>query len=216
MIDNVILNKLANQNKAPNDLIKKHSENKGLLEARTNAQLTIKHSKHSVSGQLLPKNRIQSISNSVQNQSTLSQNFNCGKKLINAINYKTMSRKDTKSFAGGFIPAELKTSKRRGRTVSVDWKNTSDREESLSDPRWHERPPTNGKQKTNEPMKKTKSSPQYTSTELVTDARNLITRPKHSNFPKIIFGDSTTSNSTVVERKTHKRLNHKRTQPDPP
>ena len=48
------------------------AENKGFLDARTNAQLTIKHSKHSVSGQLLPKNRVQSNSNSVQNQSTLS------------------------------------------------------------------------------------------------------------------------------------------------
>ena len=31
MIDNVILIKLANQNKAPYDLIKKRAENKGLL-----------------------------------------------------------------------------------------------------------------------------------------------------------------------------------------
>ena len=144
MIDKVILNKLANQYKAPYDLIKKRAKNKGLLDARTNAQLTTKLSKHSFSGQLLPKNRIQSNSNSVQNQSTLSQskNFNCVKTLINAIRFKTMSRKDTKNFAGGFIPAELKTSKPRGRTVSVDWKNTSDREETLSDPRWHKRPPT--------------------------------------------------------------------------
>ena len=72
MIDNVILNKLANQNKAPYDLIKNRAENKGFLDARTNAQLTTTHSKHSVSGQLLPKNRIQCNSNSVQNQSTLS------------------------------------------------------------------------------------------------------------------------------------------------
>ena len=72
MIDNVILNQLANQNKAPYDLIKMRAENKGFLDATTNAQLTIKHSKHSVSGQLLPKNRVQSNSNSVQNQSTLS------------------------------------------------------------------------------------------------------------------------------------------------
>ena len=34
----------------------------------------------------------------------------------------------------------------------------------------------------------------------MTDARELITRPKHSNFPKTIFGDSSTSKPTVVER----------------
>ena len=39
MIDNVILNQLANQNKAPCDLIKKRSEINGLLDARKNAQL---------------------------------------------------------------------------------------------------------------------------------------------------------------------------------
>ena len=113
-----------------------------------NAQLITKHSKNSINGQLIPKNRIQSISNSAQNQSTFhsGQNqstFSHSKILqfnetsINAIEFQTMSREDTKNFAGGFIPAELKTKKPRGRTVSVDWKNTSDREESLSDPRWH-------------------------------------------------------------------------------
>ena len=188
---------MANKNKAPYDLIKKRAENKGLLDARTNAQLTTKHSKHSVSGQFLPKNRIQSNSNSVQNQSTLShsKNLNCSKTLINAINFKTMSRTDTKNISGGFIPAELKTTKPRGLTVSVDWRNTSDREESLSDQRWHKRPPTKDKQ-----MKKIKSSPQSTSTAQVADARELIPRPKQSNFPKIIFGDSSTSKPTVVER----------------
>ena len=137
MIDKVVLNQLANQNKAPHDLIKKCAENKGLLDARTNAQFITKHSKNSVSGQLLPKNRSQSNSNSVQSQSTLShsKNLNCSKSLINAINLKTMSRKDTKNFSGGFIPAELKTTKPRGRIVLVDWRNTSDREESDHEPK---------------------------------------------------------------------------------
>ena len=193
MIDNVILNQLANQNKAPCDLIKKRAENKGLLDARPNAQLTTKHSKHSVSGQLLPKNRIESNSNSAQNQTTLhsvqnqstfshSKNLKFNKTLINAINFKTISRKDTKNFAGGFIPTVLKSTKPRGRTVSVDWKNTSDREESLSDPWWHKLPPTKDKQ-----TKKTKSSPQPTSTAQVTDAKELITGSKHIKFPKMQF-----------------------------
>ena len=106
-----------------------------------------------------------------------------------------MSRKDTKNFSGGFIPAELETMKPCGRTVSVDWRNTSDREESLSDPRWRKRPPTKDKQ-----MKKIKSSPQSISTAQLTDARELIPRPKHSTFPKILFGDSSTPKPTVVER----------------
>ena len=80
MIDNAILNNLANQNRAPYDLIKTRAENKMLLEASSNAQLTTKHSKHSDSGQLLPKSKIQSNSNSVHKQSTLlhSKIFNCG------------------------------------------------------------------------------------------------------------------------------------------
>ena len=48
-----------------------------------------------------------------------------------------MSRKDTRNFTGGFISKELKTNEPRGRAVSVDWTNTSDREENLSDPKWH-------------------------------------------------------------------------------
>ena len=142
MID--ILNQLANQNKAPCDLIKKRAEIKGLLDARTNAQLTTKHSKHSINSQLLTKTRIQSNSNSAQNQSTLHSGQNqstlshskilqINETLINAIEFHTMRKKRTKNFAGGFIPAEIKTTKPRGRTVSVDWKNTSEREESFSE-----------------------------------------------------------------------------------
>ena len=131
---------MANQNRAPYDLIKKRSENKGLLDTSSNAQLTTKYSKHSDSGQLLPKSKIQSNSNSVHKHSNLwhSKIFNCGRTSIKAINLKTMSREEAKDFSGGFIPAESKTNKPRGRTeVSLDWQNASDREESLSDPRWH-------------------------------------------------------------------------------
>ena len=39
MIDNVILNNLANQNKTPYELIKKRAKNKGLLNAASNTQL---------------------------------------------------------------------------------------------------------------------------------------------------------------------------------
>ena len=59
-----------------------------------------------------------------------------------------MSRKETRHFAGGFIPLKLKTTNSRGRAnISLDCQNASDREESLSDPRWHKLPPTKGKQR---------------------------------------------------------------------
>ena len=189
---------MANHNKAPYDLIKKRAENKGLLAARTNAQLTTKHSKHSTNGQLLPKNKIQSNSNSAQNQSTfysalnqstLSQSeiLQLNETSISTIKLQTKSQKDTRNFTGGFIPKELKTNEPRGRAVSFDWTNTSDREESLSDPRWHKRPQTKDRQ-----MKKNKSSPQHTPTTKVIDARNLITGTKTTKFPKIFFGDTET------------------------
>ena len=89
-----------------------------------------------------------------------------------------MTRKETKDFSGGLILAELKTNKPRGRTeISLDWQSASDREENLSDPRWHKRPPTKGKQ-----MKNTKSPTPSTSTASVADAREPITRSKQSNF----------------------------------
>ena len=99
-----------------------------------------------------------------------------------------MSRKDTRNFTGGFIPKELKTNEPRGRAVSVDWTNTSDREESLSDPKWHKRPPTKDRQ-----MKKNKLSPKHTPTTKVIDARNLITGTKTTKFTKNIFGDTKTA-----------------------
>ena len=60
MSDNVILNNLPNQNRAPYDRIKMRAEHKGLLDVTSNAQLTTKHSKHFESGQSLPNNKIQS------------------------------------------------------------------------------------------------------------------------------------------------------------
>ena len=73
MIDNVIVSNLANQNKAPYDLIKKQAENKGLLVASLNAQISTKNFKLSNSGQLQPKNNIQSNSNSAPSNSQLSR-----------------------------------------------------------------------------------------------------------------------------------------------
>ena len=201
MIDSVILSNLVNQNRAPFDLIKKRAENKWLLNASSNAQLTLKHSKHSESGQLLPKNKIQSNSNSAHKQSTLSfKNFQLLRNFDqrDQSQTKTMSRKETKVFSGGFIPAELKANKPHGNTeTSLDWQDSSDREESLSVPRWHKRPPNKGKQ-----MKSPKSPTSSSSTASVADARELIARTKQSNFPKIIFGGSSSPKTTVVKRKS--------------
>ena len=86
--------------------------------------------------------------------------------------------KRNKNFTGGFITSDQKSTNLHGRTVSVDWKNTSDRKESLSDPRWHKRPPTKDK--------KTK----------VTDARDFITGTKTTKFPKTIIGDTSTATPT--------------------
>ena len=72
MIDNVILNSLANQNKAPYELIKKR-ENKGLLKAASNIQLTAKHSKQSEIGHSQTNNRNQFQLKPAKNQSTLFQ-----------------------------------------------------------------------------------------------------------------------------------------------
>ena len=71
MNDNAILNNLANQNKAPYELVRKRAKNKGLLNAASNTQLTTKHSKHSTTGHCQTNSRNQFHSKSAKNQSTL-------------------------------------------------------------------------------------------------------------------------------------------------
>ena len=153
MIDNVILNNLFNQNKAPYELIKKRAKNERLLNAASNTQLAMKHSKHSATGHCQTKNRNQSHSKSAINQPTLfrslSQQYQTSCKnsvhkfSIHHNNNSEMSPKETKGFKGGFIPPELKSTEPRGRNESTrNWQGSSDREENLSDPRWHKRPPT--------------------------------------------------------------------------
>ena len=86
-----------------------------------------------------------------------------------------MSRKETKGFKKGFIPPELKSTEPRGRNESTqNWQGSSDREESLSDPRWHKRPPTRGK-KGNSDVKKSSQQEHDTSTTTpVRDAREVL------------------------------------------
>ena len=78
-----------------------------------------------------------------------------------------MSRKpDIKQYKGGFIPDDVKSLNPRGHKEEKldNWQGTSDREESLSDPRWHKRPPT---------KKKTPTSAAASKTTSVKNAREL-------------------------------------------
>ena len=62
---------------------------------------------------------------------------------------KTNRKTDIRNFKGGFIPDEVKTLEPRVRKdeKTSNWQESSDTErESLSDPRWHKRPPTARKQ----------------------------------------------------------------------
>ena len=59
LIDNVILNNLANQKNAPYELIKKRAKNKRLLNVfHSNLQLTTEHFKHSARGQSQTHNQL--------------------------------------------------------------------------------------------------------------------------------------------------------------
>ena len=76
LIDSVILNNLANQNKAPYELIKKRAKNEGSLDANSNTPLTTEHSKHSARSQSQTHSQIQSHSKFTNKQSALSHSTN--------------------------------------------------------------------------------------------------------------------------------------------
>ena len=116
----------------------------------------MKHSENSATGHCQTKNTNQSHSKSAVDQSTLfrslSQQYQTNSKnSVRKISFQrhnnaAMSRNETKGFKGGFIPQELMSSELRERNESTqNWQGSSDREETLSDPRWHKRPPTKGK-----------------------------------------------------------------------
>ena len=119
-----------------------------------------------------------------------------------------MSRKtETKRFNGGFIPPELKTNESQGRKESTqNWQGSSDREESLSDPRWHKRPPTKGKKGNADLTKSPEQRVHITSTTTpVRDAREVLSAKKKtetatkSTFPNIIFTDTISSGKTTAK-----------------
>ena len=154
LIDNVIVNNLTNQNKAPYGLIKKRGENKGLLNATSNNHSTYEHSKQSTHGQLQTKTSIESHSKIANDKSALSQTkFHKAKqtvqKSVNCITHTKMSRRsDTRGHKGGFIPIKLKSADTEAKNSksATQWQGSSDREQSLSHPRWHKRPPTKRKE----------------------------------------------------------------------
>ena len=142
MIDNGILKKFANQNRAPYQLIKKRAENKRLQVNTSNSQLTSQLSANSGSGPLQTFKPNQFCSKPSQTQSAQTQSSTHSMKK-NSINYvdttcrvKKMSRKlNVKGFKAGLIPEEKKTLKARGSKETSQWQSSLDREVSLSDPR---------------------------------------------------------------------------------
>ena len=194
MIDNVIINNLGNQNKAPYELINKRARNKGLFDATSNTQIT-----NIASGQMRTKTPIQSHSKFLKTIQPV-------RKTVNCIHHSKMNREpETRGFKGGFIPTELKSTDTKGQNSksATQWQGSSDREESLSDPRWHKRPPTKGK-------KANTNSPKQSNTESTTkihDAREVITKKKteetrqNSNFSKTIFTDNRGEQTNQTEKK---------------
>ena len=158
LIENVILNNLANENKAPYEQIKKCAEIKRSLDVTSNTQIKNEHSKLSIHSQLRTKTKIQSHSKTVREQSALHFQKSLKTKqpvrhtTVNLIQHFKMSRRtEFRGFKGGFIPSELKNTKTNEQNTKTDtqWQGSSDREGSLSDPRWHKRPPTKGKKTEN-------------------------------------------------------------------
>ena len=91
-----------------------------------------------------------------------------------------MKKQNMKEFTGGFIPKQ-QNGERMSPTEHTNknhCQGESDREESLSDPRWHKRLPN------------TKQSDRKQKPATVKDARENL-KQKPATFPKLVFDDST-------------------------
>ena len=113
-------------------------------------------------------------------------------------------RTETCGFKGGFIPTELESTdpNKQNNKTDTQWQGSSDREESLSDPRWHnKRPPKKGKKTNNNSPKQSNTE----STTKVQDAREIIPKKKieercqKSKFPKIMFTDNQAEQNNQTE-----------------
>ena len=91
----------------------------------------------------------------------------------------------------------MKSTEARGRKASREnWHVSSDREESLSDPRWHKKPPNEGKKGHTEAQKSPRQKHLKQTSTPVRDARVILSTKKidtKSNFPKITFTDTNAS-----------------------
>ena len=101
--------------------------------------------------------------------------------------------------ASSLMTDDVKTLELRGRR-KFQWQCSSDRKESLSDPRWKKRKPA-----TRKPKSATTSPP-----TAVKDARELLlAQPKkQSNFPKVVFGDNTPVTDTQSPSTQKKKATH--------
>ena len=134
-IDYLILNQSANKNLAPYRLIKKVAENERTLIRQTHSQVLSKHFIHCMSGQFILKldfNHSTPSQSKNQSKSSFSQQI---QKFANGgqTDEKKLSimknRSNLNGFEAGFISRDQ---------ISTDrWHGESDREESISDPRWH-------------------------------------------------------------------------------
>ena len=121
MIDNVILNNLADQNKAPSELIKNKAKNKGLLDFKSNNQLINEHSKHSTHNQLRTQHQVHSHLKIANKHSALCHSklktIQPVRKTVHFIQCQKMNRRsETRGFKGGFIPTEIKSSDPQNKT----------------------------------------------------------------------------------------------------
>ena len=144
----------------------------------------------------------------IQSHSKFLKTIQPVRKTVNFIHHSKMNRKpETRGFKGGFIPTELKSTDTKGQNSksATLWQGSSDREESLSDPRWHKRPPTKGK-------KANTNSPKQSNTESTTkihEAREVITKKKteetrqNSNFSKTIFTDNRGEQTNQTDKKAY-------------
>ena len=197
--DNVILNNLANQKRAPHRLIKKCAEYKMNATAQWTCQGHFKHSKHNTGGHSTQNGKNHLTNFTFQNQQTRLKNK---QKIINFFtkpenkNETRRRRNDMKNHEKGFIPDSART--RGGGSLSnitpirrkptITWRGESDREEILSDPRCYRRTQKTTYEswtthlRTTSPLPTTTTSPHD-----IKEASEMIPSRKALKFPKIVF-----------------------------
>ena len=130
---------------------------------------------------------------------------------VNCIIHSKMNRRpETRGFKGGFLPAELKSTDAKGQNTNsaTQWQGSSDREESLSDPRWHKghlqkerkRTPTHQNKQNTESTTNVQDAKEVITKKKIEETRQNQTSPKSSS---LIIGE----NKTAKRRKRFSRNN---------